>query len=163
MRILRIVALVSAMVIPSTAFAEPMLTVKEYDSEGDVVTRTYTSQDLRVFNEIAVVTANDFVTEETRFEGPLLRDLIGQEKLNLTSEISVTALDGYSTSIPVDEVYKYDVIIATSMDGRPLSEEPQGPFWVIYPMTDNPELQDGYNSRLIWQLSDIEYNMLSKD
>lgn len=163
MQRLRVMALTSAILIPGIALAEPTLTVTAIDGDGGKTIRTFTSEDLAAFEKVVVVTKNDFVAEETRFEGPLLRDLITDGDIDRESAIAVTALDDYSTSIPADEVFKYDVIVALSMDGTPMIEEPQGPFWVIYPMSDNPELQEGYNGRLIWQLSKIEYVVPSND
>ena len=44
-----------------------------------------------------------------------------------------------------------------AMNGKRLSLRDKGPIWVIYPMTDNKELQDpAYNQRLVWQLVKIE-------
>ncbi len=52
---------------------------------------------------------------------------------------------------------EYDVIFAMSQNGERLSIRDKGPIWVIYPMTDNDELQDRvYNDRLIWQLVKVD-------
>jgi hypothetical protein len=37
-----------------------------------------------------------------------------------------------------------------------MSVRENGPLWIIYPMSDHPELQAPiYNSRLVWQLTAI--------
>ncbi|WP_253913391.1 molybdopterin-dependent oxidoreductase [Pseudoruegeria sp. HB172150] len=138
-----------------------MLTVTTTDASGLQTVLEFSSEDLLSMQPIEVQTDNDFVEGETVFTGPLLRDLFGEISLEPDDEIVVTALNDYSTVIPASEALEYDVIVAVLMDGEEMSVRDKGPFWVIYPMSDHPELQDpGYNDRLIWQLSDVE---LTKD
>lgn len=91
-----------------------------------------------------------------RFEGFLLRDLLGGlGAKGLT--IRASALNDYSVDIPLADIEKFDVIVAHSMNGSPLSLRDKGPLWIVYPRDQHPELQDiRYDYRWVWQLKALE-------
>lgn len=143
--------------LPHGAESQHQLTVTSKADDGALSSVDYTTEDLLSMETVTVTTSNDFVDSETMFVGPLLRDLFSTEALTSESAIKLTALNDYSTVIPGAEVLDYDVIVAVLADGKPMSIRDKGPYWIIYPMTQNPELRDPkYNDRLIWQLSHIE-------
>ncbi len=120
---------------------------------------TLAAEDLLDIDRTKVLTDNDYVTDVTLFEGPLFRSLVNEfaEDMDNVATINATALNDYSISVPIPDITDYDVIISVLMDGERMSIRDKGPFWVIYPMSRNPELQDDiFNNRLIWQLSRIE-------
>jgi len=88
--------------------------------------------------------------------GPLMRDILALAGVNGT-KMEAMALDQYQIEIPVEDVTRYDVIVATSVDGAPLTVRTKGPIWLVYPSFDNPELRLNpiYEARSIWQLSEI--------
>lgn len=146
-----------ALLAPAVASAAGTLKVTTIDPEGVATVQEYTSDDLLAMDTVELRTDNDFVDQMTTFTGPLLRDLLGAASLTSDDEIQITALNDYKTTIPAQEVIDYDVIIAVLQDGQPMSVRDKGPFWVIYPMSEHPELQDpGFNDRLVWQLSEVE-------
>lgn len=91
----------------------------------------------------------------TRFDGVLVRDLLKHVAAN-GQELAFTALNDYAVSIGVTDFDAYPVLIATKMNGAPMSVRNKGPLWLIYPMDDYPELQEPlYRDRMIWQLRSI--------
>lgn len=90
------------------------------------------------------------------FTGPRLStilDAVGGD----ASLMRVYALNDYSAEIPVEEVRKYPVILATRMDGKRLPVRDKGPLFVIYPFSDAPELFNELTfNRSVWQVSRIE-------
>lgn len=114
--------------------------------------------DLRGLGETELRTGNDFVDGERRFRGPLVRDVLHHAGAENTTLVRLTAANDYQVEIAAEEFMQYEVILALSMDGVPLSMRDKGPIWVIYPISENAELQDPvYNNRLIWQLVKLEY------
>jgi hypothetical protein len=87
-----------------------------------------------------------------QFDGFLMRDLlalVGAEGETVTA----TALNDYIIDIPMDDFERFDVLVATHMDGQRLLPSDKGPFWIVYPRDDHPELQDiRYDYRWVWQL-----------
>jgi hypothetical protein len=90
------------------------------------------------------------------FGGPLgwaLLNAVGAKGTMLR----VTALNDYVTDIPVADFKDYPVILATSLDGRPMSVRDKGPIFIIYPFDEAPALNnETYYGRSAWQVKSIE-------
>lgn len=90
------------------------------------------------------------------FSGPLLRDVLkmaGAQGRQLTA----FALNDYKTSIPFDDVQRYDVIVARLLNGQPMSVREKGPLFIIYPFDDLPELRtETHYGRSAWQLKTLQ-------
>ena len=51
---------------------------------------------------------------------------------------------------------KYDVILAYKRDGADLSVRDKGPYFVVFPFTDVPELaNEGRFAQSVWQVNHI--------
>ncbi|WP_020682391.1 molybdopterin-dependent oxidoreductase [Marinobacterium rhizophilum] len=89
------------------------------------------------------------------FEGPLgrrLLDYVGARGQTLI----VTALNDYSTEVPLADFYEYDVILALKMDGDYIRIRDKGPIFIVYPFADNPALHtEVIHNRSVWQLKSI--------
>lgn len=118
---------------------------------------TFAESDLLAMPQVTVRTGNDFVDGVVEFRGPLARDVIRRIERGQATIAHMVAANDYAVDIPISDFERYDVILALFANGRRLSLRDKGPIWVIYPMDDNPELDDPlYNTRLIWQLTTIE-------
>lgn len=93
----------------------------------------------------------------TRFEGPLLKDLVALVG-GSGSKIRLTALDDYEVTIPLADADAYRVILATRRNGEHMQIRDKGPIWIIYPWSDHPEIQNEENyAKAIWQVFTIEF------
>ncbi len=73
------------------------------------------------------------------------------------AQLLMTALNDYAIEVPADDAVSGGPILATRVDGRPLSVRDKGPIWVIYPFDDNPAYKtEVVYSRSIWQLKSIK-------
>lgn len=89
-------------------------------------------------------------------KGPLLRDVLKHFQVS-GAVAQAVGLDAYQIDIPVEDAMRYDVILATELDGKQLSVRDRGPIWVLYPLKDHPELNTPvYESRSIWQLKKLQ-------
>lgn len=90
------------------------------------------------------------------FEGFLMRDLL--EWVNAKGvRVAAIALNDYLIEIPIEDFYHYDVLVADTMDGVPLTSRDKGPLWIVYPRDAHRELQDiRYDYRWVWQLHRLE-------
>jgi hypothetical protein len=92
----------------------------------------------------------------TAFEGPLLSALLDTVGATGT-KVLVTALNDYTSEIPIDDFRKWPVMLATRMDGKPIPVREKGPLFIIYPFDKVPELYNElYFSRSVWQVKSIE-------
>ena len=139
----------------SVTVAQADLTIQASGGENAVA---LSLADLQALPQHDVKTANEFVDGIRTFRGPLLRDVLNKYGGAGAVTALFTAINDYQSEAPVAEFYKYDAILALSMDGEPFSSRDKGPIWVIYPMSDHPESQDpAFNNRLVWQLVRIDY------
>ncbi|WP_447555515.1 molybdopterin-dependent oxidoreductase [Vreelandella sp. EE22] len=92
---------------------------------------------------------------QVRFQGPLIRTVL-EAADSEGEQVRVSALNDYAATIPLSDVYDYDVIFAMSADGETLRIRDQGPLFVIYPFDDAPALLNEVTlSRSVWQVNHI--------
>ncbi len=93
--------------------------------------------------------------DRVTFSGPLLRDVLDVMRAE-GDVIKARALNDYVVSIPLQDAYKFDMIIAVRMNGAYMPVRQRGPLFVIYPFDSKPELSSStYYERSIWQLSSM--------
>lgn len=103
-----------------------------------------------------IVTTTDWTDGERSFQGVLLRDLlaaVGAEG----GVIKARSRTNYVVDIPMSDARRYDMLIATHMDGEPLQPRNKGPLWLVYPRDGHRELRDPlYNSRWVSSLVELK-------
>ena len=63
------------------------------------------------------------------------------------------AWDDYSYSMPIEEMIKFRVIVAYLRGGKPIDVGELGPFAIIYPRDQYPELNNlDVNAKTVWQV-----------
>ncbi|MFT6090852.1 molybdopterin-dependent oxidoreductase [Sulfitobacter sp.] len=150
-RTMRAALAASLLALPTFGFAQTILTVTNSENSA-----TYTLEELLAMPQTTVVTTNDYVDELTTFQGPSLRLVLEEMDVDQSANLKMVALNDFASQVPAEDAFTYDVILAVLRNGEEMSVREKGPIWVIYPMDDNPELQDDvYNGRLVWQLKSI--------
>jgi hypothetical protein len=90
------------------------------------------------------------------FTGPLMSAVLDAVGATGTT-LRVSALNDYSADIPVADPRRYAVILATRLNGAPMSVRDKGPLWVMYPMDREPALRlETTYARSVWQVKSIE-------
>lgn len=105
----------------------------------------------------AVLETTTVVTDGVRrFDGFYMRDLL--KRVGAEGEtVTASALNDYVIDIPATDFERFDVVVATHMDGERLEPRDKGPLWIVYPRDDHAELQDlRYDYRWVWQLNHLE-------
>ncbi len=137
---------------------EKVLTITVYDAtaeSGDSREYIFSIKDLEEFPLVSVSTETQWTNGVLHFRGPLMRDIL--DDIGAVGDtIQVNGLDGRSATIPREDIYKFDVIIACQVEGAYFGLRDRGPLWIIYPWTDNPEIQSAiYYDRGIYHLSSL--------
>ncbi|MBQ0710190.1 molybdopterin-dependent oxidoreductase [Ochrobactrum sp. AP1BH01-1] len=127
----------------------------------DGTTRVLSGDDFTKLPQNRLQTNTAWTEGPQNFDGVLLRDVLatvgvdGKDAANRS--ITVLAINDYSISIPLQDAYKYNVLVAHKMNGRELSLRDKGPYWIVYPRDQHQELNDSrYDHRWAWQLKQIE-------
>jgi len=152
------IGVISMLVVALSATAREDVVLTVTKGGNMPAERSFTATEFAELPQQTIETANEFVDGVNSFNGPLVRDVLELLGKPAGEMVKMTAVNDYQVVIPLEELLTYDVILATHMNGVPLSRRDKGPIWVIYPMSDNPELRSAeFNSKLIWQLSQVEF------
>lgn len=144
-------ALAASLLAAAPAFADALLTITT--DEGEIA---LTREDIEALPQHEITTTTEFTDGAATFRGPLARDVLNPPK-GATVAV-MRAINDYAIEIPIEDFTRFDVVLATHMNGKALSRRDKGPIWVMYPLSDHPELADPvYINRLIWQLATVAY------
>jgi hypothetical protein len=90
------------------------------------------------------------------FEGVPLKRLMDAVEAHGTRLVAV-ALNDYTAEVPMDDIRRFNVILALKRDGEYMPVRDKGPLFIVYPYDSNPELKSQkYYSRSVWQVKRIE-------
>jgi hypothetical protein len=116
-----------------------------------------TLDDLTALPQHTVVTTNEFTDTPVAYTGPLARDVLELLALDGLDVVRFTAVNDYYIDVPTEDLHRYDVVLAMEADGKALSRRDKGPLWLMYPLSEHPELAGPiYNARLIWQVVRVD-------
>jgi len=92
----------------------------------------------------------------TEFTGPLLADVLALTEAQ-GANIRASALNDYSIVIPASDAADHQIVLATLLNGKPMSIRDKGPTFIVYPFDSKEELRAStYYERSIWQLKSLE-------
>ncbi|MFG0832048.1 molybdopterin-binding oxidoreductase [Aeromonas bivalvium] len=135
---------------------EVLLTVSGAGCCGGAGVAHYTAAALAALPQSELVTATPWTQGKHSYRGVLFKTLI--DSLGLRSgQFKVSAINDYWTLLPGADLDAYPVLLATEQDGKALTLRNKGPVWVVYPLSDHPELdREQYHSQMVWQVNRIE-------
>lgn len=116
---------------------------------------TFDRDALEKMGLVSIKTSTPWNEGVVDFEGVPMNLLLKTAGVNGT-DATVTALNDYSSSIPVEDFQEYNVILAVKRDGQYMPIDDQGPFFIVYPYDSDPVLQNQpYYGRSVWQIKAI--------
>ena len=79
-----------------------------------------------------------------KLSGPLLASVLGAGGVAAGAAVTLTlrAIDGYAVSVSLADAGRCRMIVATAIDGRPMSLGGLGPLWAVYDADRIPEFAD---------------------
>ena len=93
---------------------------------------------------------------EIAFKGPSLTDVLKLAGAT-GGDITLTAADDYMVDIRADEMAKYSPILAIEKDGVRMAPDDFGPFFVMWPFKEKPEIDnEAFQAKAIWTVVKIE-------
>jgi len=103
-------------------------------------------------------TVNDREAEgrDVTFRGVLVADLLADIGAQPETTLHTAALNDYTVDLPISDIRDLPVLLATRLDGQPMSVAHYGPLRVIYPTTGYNLDPTVYDPRKIWQLSTVD-------
>ena len=100
-------------------------------------------------------TSTPWYTGATRFEGVPMRTLL--QAVGAKGEaVLATALNDYTTEIPIADFTQFNVLLALKRDGAYMPVRDKGPLFIVYPYDSDKRLQSQtYYGRSAWQVSQL--------
>lgn len=143
--------------VAATPKAKVVLTVQGFAPTGQPAPRKdFDMAMLEALPQHSFRTATPWFKEPRTFSGPLLREVLATAGVQ-GSELRAVALNNYKVSIPMDDVAKWDMVLATRLDGQPMAVRDKGPLFIIYPFHAHEVLRsERFYSRSAWQLRTLE-------
>lgn len=101
---------------------------------------------LRRLPTVSIKPTLEYDAKAHELSGPLLTIVLEAAGVAGASpiEVNLRALDGYNVALPLADVRRYGMIVATHLDGAPLGLGGLGPQWAVYdadriaPFKDQP-------------------------
>jgi len=105
---------------------------------------------------VSFTTTTPWYKEPVKFEGVPLAKLM--EAVGATGDrLLAVALNDYSAELPMEDIKKYNVILALKRDGDYMPVRDKGPLFIVYHYDSNPDLKNQkFYSRSVWQVARIE-------
>ncbi|HBC35160.1 MAG TPA: hypothetical protein DC045_12795 [Marinobacter adhaerens] len=146
-----LLALFATLLVATSLQAAPTLTITSGD-EKLVLDRS----ELETFPQTQIVTTSPYFEGSAEFTGPSLSRVLETFDLSGDIRIVLRALNDYRVDGNLRELLAMDPIVATRMDSQPMSVRDRGPFWLMLPLSDRPELDEQeFHRFMIWQLEAI--------
>lgn len=134
------------------AIAAPKLTIT-----SDADTLVLDRNELESFPQTSFSTVSPYLDGKVQFSGPTLARVLEAFGVSGETQITLTALNDYKVTGTLEELLSLDAIIATRRDANTMSVRNRGPFWIILPLSQRPELDEpDFHRYMVWQLSGIE-------
>ena len=91
-----------------------------------------------------------------KFKGPSLTEVL--KRVGATGgDITLSAADDYKVDISADDMKKFNPILAIEKDGVRMAPDDFGPFFVMWPFKEKPEIDiEAYQAKAIWTVVKIE-------
>lgn len=90
------------------------------------------------------------------FSGVALKDILALAGAK-GQTIHAVALNDYTVEIPFADAENPQIIVADRKNGEAMPIRDKGPLWVIYPLSDQPNLKtEATHAKMIWQLARLE-------
>lgn len=91
-----------------------------------------------------------------KFKGPSLTEVLKLAGAT-GGDITVSAADDYKVEITAADLAKFDPILAIEKDGVRMAPDDFGPFFVMWPFKEKPEIDiEAYQAKAIWTVVKIE-------
>lgn len=122
---------------------------------GDIA--EFDAEMLAALEQGSITTTTPWYETARTFSGPLGTAFLKAVGARGTT-LRVTAINDFVSEIPLEDMAKHGVVMATEIDGQAISVRERGPIFVMYPFDANEgELRNQlYESRAIWQVKAIE-------
>jgi hypothetical protein len=102
-----------------------------------------------------------FRTKTPWYDNPVLFEGVRMDTVMKTvgamgDTVTATALNDYTTELPISDFARYGTLLAVKRDGAYMPVRDKGPLWIVYPYDSDPVLgRPPFTSRSAWQVRQL--------
>ncbi|MFL4471601.1 molybdopterin-dependent oxidoreductase [Tateyamaria armeniaca] len=123
-------------------------------SESD--TLTLSLAELDAMAQVTFTTTTIWTDGDVTFSGVPLKAVLARANKK-GSAVEMVALNDYKVAIPMATIEDTVPIIATRMNGEPISVRDKGPYWIVFPYDHDPKYRtETIHAFSIWQLNRLK-------
>ncbi len=146
------IAVAGVLALTAPAFAT---TLKITSEDGEVLA-TFDRSSIEALGLQKVETVTPWTDGNVVFEGVSLKKILAETGVGDAS-VTGLALDDYAASLSSEIIEEFDPIVATQINGVPMTVDNKGPFWIMFDFDDIPsELSIEMRSLAVWHLIELE-------
>lgn len=122
-------------------------------------TWSFTLEELKSLPQTGIETETPWTEQSDYYEGIALTDLLAATPIDTDafSQLRMTALNDYAVDAPIQKLTDADAVIVYQRDGEAMPVRDFGPYWMLFPFSDRPELENREIRNVsVWQLKSIE-------
>jgi len=125
-------------------------------SVGGEVLATFNQSSLEALGATEIETETPWTEGVVSFKGVSVKKILSEVDAS-DRDVTGLAIDDYAASLSAEVIEKYDPIVATRMNDKPMTIENKGPFWIMFDFDDIPsEMSIEMRSLAVWHLNELE-------
>jgi hypothetical protein len=123
---------------------------------GVATALSLTADDLEAMGTETLTTETHWTDRAITFRGVPLAAILDAAGAH-GSELRAEAVNDYFIDFAVEDALAWGALVAFEADGARMQVRDKGPYWIVYPWSDRPEL-DNVEVRMtsVWQLMEIK-------
>lgn len=115
-----------------------------------------TVDDLEAMGPVTLTTVTMWDDEPIVFRGLPLSTILAAAGAHGTV-LRAEALNDYFVDVAIDNALGWGAFVAFEADGARMPVRDRGPYWIVYPWSERPELRNGeVEMTSVWQLTQLE-------
>ncbi|MEX0337249.1 molybdopterin-dependent oxidoreductase [Vibrio tubiashii] len=91
-----------------------------------------------------------------KYTGFKVSELLQYLSIDDAFSVSFIALNDYAASSQIEDILKYEPIVAYKMNDKNMKVRNKGPYWLVFNLDENPEIDNAvFHSQMVWQIDEI--------
>ncbi|EJG1618822.1 oxidoreductase [Vibrio parahaemolyticus] len=98
-----------------------------------------------------------WIQQSSEFLGVKLSTLLTHVYGSIPEQVDIGSLNNYHSTLSRNDIVRYQPILAYQQDHHYIKVRNKGPYWVIYPLSQFPELDHNeYHAQMVWQVNEMK-------
>ncbi|KGY14113.1 hypothetical protein NM22_01240 [Vibrio tubiashii] len=107
-------------------------------------------------SETSFTTKLPWYPDKNKFTGFKVSELLEHLDIDDAFALTFVALNDYAASSRMEDILKYQPIIAYKMNDKLMKVRNKGPYWLVFNLDKNAEIDNAaYHAQMVWQIDEI--------